>query len=64
MLMPAIVHSLTNNYVIYVNLLKFALVQKFVKSIQANLFSADFSHLEPLSVSAEWSPKILERDAE
>ena len=36
-------------------------LKKFVKSIQANLFSADFSHSEPLSVSAEWSPKILEK---
>ena len=36
-------------------------LKKIVKSIQAILFSADFSHSEPLSVSAEWSPKILEK---
>ena len=46
-----------------VNLLKLAetCFKKFVKSIQDNLFSADFSHSKPLSVSAEWSPKILEK---
>ena len=37
------------------------LLKKIVKSIQTILFSADFSHSEPLSVSAEWSPKILEK---
>ena len=62
-LMPATVWQILNMNCMQRKLCEFAetCLKKIVKSIQTILFSANFSHSEPLSVSAEWSPKILEK---